>query len=381
MKPARILAACLALAAGIAAWWSAARHSPGPFPGFLVAPGSSGPKEAFYRATVINRGSAEAKAHSATLARRPDGALLAAWYAGSAEGAGDVGIQISMRPAGSNDWTPPREIFSCASVASALGRNVVSLGNPVFMTGDGTVLGLLFISISAGKWSGSSLNLSWSYDGGETWSAPRNLTLNPFINLSALVRNPPVPLVSGGWAVPIYEEFIGKFPEILWLFPQRGREWASVSRIAGGVSVLQPALVPLSRERAAAFFRDFTAARRMSVSWTVDAGRSWSPPRETNLPNPDSGLAVVRLSDGALLCAFNDYTKGKREKLCLAVSRDEGRTWRPVAQLENEAGSEFSYPTMVVDEGVVRMLYSARQREIRYAEFSESWVREQEGRP
>lgn len=377
----RGLIAVAALVAGIGTWWLAGLRCPKPFPGFEMPPSSPGPAEAFYRAADINPASPQAKAHSATIARLTDGSLRVAWYAGSAEGAGDVGIWMSSRPAEGKGWTPPREVFSRDRVASALRRNVVSLGNPVFLSGQGTVVGLLFVSISAGKWSGSSLNLSWSYDWGETWSTPEKLSLNPFINLSALVRNPPAPLVGGGWAVPIYEELFGKFPEILWLVPGRGEKWATVTRIAGGVSVLQPSLVPLSRDRAAAFFRDFTKARRMSVSWTEDAGRTWTPPADTGLPNPDSGLCVVRLSDGALLCAYNDYTKGKRENLSLATSRDEGRSWRRIAKLEDELGSEFSYPSMIVDGGVVRMVYSARQKTIRYAEFSEAWVREREAKP
>ena len=222
------------------------------------------------------------------------------------------------------------------------------------------------------------MNLTWSEDGGTTWGPVRNLTLNPVANLSALPRNPPAPLVGGGWAVPVYEEFLGKFPEILWLQP-RGNGWAAaVSRVEGGVYILQPSLVPLDERRAAAFFRDFRPAQWMSAAWSGDAGRTWTKPAATELPNKDSGMCAVRLSDAALLCAYNDVSPGKRENLRLALSEDEGRTWWTIATVAEEEGSEFSYPYLLRGaDGMVRMVYSSRATEIVFAEFNEAWVRQQ----
>jgi predicted neuraminidase len=269
-------------------------------------------------------------------------------------------------------------IMTRERVQRELRRNVISLGNPLLLSDPSGRLGLLFVSIAAGRWSGSSMNLTWSDDGGLTWGPVRNLTMNPLANLSALPRNPPAPLVGGGWAVPVYEEFLGKFPEILWLQPH-GDDWsAAVSRIEGGVYILQPSLVPLREGRAVAFFRDFRPAQWVSAAWSEDAGRTWTKPVITNLPNKDSGLCVVRLSDGALLCAFNDLSPGKRENLRLAVSRDEGRSWKTISTIAEESGSEFSYPYMLWSRGRILMVYSARQTEIVFAEFTEAWVRQQE---
>jgi predicted neuraminidase len=120
----------------------------------------------------------------------------------------------------------------------------------------------------------------------------------------------------------------------------------------------------------------------MSASWSGDAGRTWTQPAPTALPNRDSGLCAIRLSDGDLLCAYNDISPGKRENLRLALSEDEGRTWETVATIAEEAGHEFSYPYLIRGaDGMIRMVYSARQTQIVFAEFSEAWVREQEVRP
>jgi predicted neuraminidase len=377
MGALRWIFAGVALVAGLGPWWIAREEGGRAFPGFVVeeetAVAATG---VVFKTGRINAGSAQAKAHSATLAEMPDGSLVAAWYAGSGEGAADVAIYLARRDIG-GEWSEPVAIMTRDQVRRELRRNVISLGNPLLLADESGRLGLLFVSIAAGRWSGSSMNLAWSEDGGATWGPVRNLTMNPLANLSALPRNPPAPLAGGGWAVPVYEEFLGKFPEILWLQPRGDRWSAAVSRIEGRVYILQPSLVPLSRERAAVFFRDFRPAQWMSAAWSEDAGRSWTRPSATELPNKDSGLCVVRLSDGALLCAYNDLSPGRRENLRLARSEDEGRTWRTIATLAEEAGSEFSYPYLIRGaDGMIRMAYSARQTEIVFAEFSEAWVRQ-----
>ena len=377
MRVWRWLWAVLALVAGLLPWWMARDQAEKSFPGFVM------PERSLYRQfpsfdrQLINVGSPHAKSHSATLAELPDGSLVAAWYAGSGEGAADVAIYLARRSPEGN-WAKPVAIMTRERVQRELRRNVISLGNPLLLSHPDGRLGLLFVSIAAGRWSGSSMNLTWSDDGGVTWGPVRNLTMNPLANLSTLPRNPPSPLVGGGWAIPVYEEFLGKFPEILWLQPD-GEEWsAAVSRIEGGVYILQSSLVPLDEHRAAAFFRDFRPAKWMSASWSENAGRTWTRPAATALPNKDSGQCVVRLSDGALLCAFNDLSPGKRENLRLAISRDEGRTWKTIATIAEESGSEFSYPYMLWSGGKILMVYSARQTEMFFAEFSEAWVKQQE---
>lgn len=376
----RLLLAAAALAACIAPWWAARDQASASFPGFTPLPPAPAAQEPpFFETSVINPSSTLAKAHSATLATMPDGSLVAAWYAGSGEGAPDVGIYVAGRlPGGA--WSEPRLAISRERVMRDLRRNVISLGNPVLVADAAGRLGMVFVSICAGRWSGSSLNVAWSADGGRSWGPVSKLSLNPLANLSALPRNPPAPLAGGGWAVPIYQEFLGLFPEILWLQPRGGGFAAAVSRIAGGMSVFQPALVPLSEHRAVALLRDGKPARKsLQVAWTDDAGRLWTEPADAGLPNPNSGVCAVRLPDGDLLCAFNDLSPGKRENLRLAVSRDGGRSWQRIATLEEQAGQEFSYPYMIVGgDGRVRMVYSARGTQIRYAEFNAAWIARKE---
>jgi hypothetical protein len=74
---------------------------------------------------------------------------------------------------------------------------------------------------------------------------------------------------------------------------------------------------------------------RFCVSLLNSSGLTWPHPAvRTNLPCPNKGLDVVRLPDGRLLIAFNDSMRTRyaaRRKLMLAVSENDGLTWRRVA--------------------------------------------------
>jgi len=74
-------------------------------------------------------------------------------------------------------------------------------------------------------------------------------------------------------------------------------------------------------------------------------------------------------------CAVNDSSDRSRENLRLALSEDGGATWRYVATLVEEAGETFAYPYMILSrDGRVRVLYSARNTRIVYAEFNTAWI-------
>ena len=60
----------------------------------------------------------------------------------------------------------------------------------------------------------------------------------------------------------------------------------------------------------------------------------------TNLPCPNTGLDAVRLRDGRLLIAFNDSMRSRyaaRMTLGLAVSTDDGASWRRLLVSEEES--------------------------------------------
>jgi predicted neuraminidase len=323
---------------------------------------------------LINPDSPLRMSHVASLCEMPNGRLAAVWYAGSREGARDVAIFLATKDRGQSAWCTPRAILTPERAAHELHRRVRKVGNPLIFADPTGKLWLLYVTISVGGWAGSSLSLTTSTDGGLSWAPSQRLTLSPFFNISELVRGRPAPMSDGSWAVPIYHECIGKFPELLELRDAPAGPIATKARITGGRSGFQPALAVLSTNRALALLRDCSPRKRISIARTADAGRTWSPPQALELPNPDSGLSALRLSDGAILLAFNDSDKG-RGNLSLAVSADDGQTWRRIATLEEEAQAEFSYPYLLqTRDGMLHLLYTWKREAIKHVAFNAAWL-------
>ncbi len=321
---------------------------------------------------------------------------MCAWYAGTREGAKDVGVWLSSlhdpspttathsAPKSQDSpvaWSSPRVVMDREIATDELDRYVRKVGNALVFVDAEQRLWMIYVSIAVGGWSGSSLNARCSLDQGVTWSQSQRLTLSPCLNISELVRAAPVRLTSGEIGVPIYHEFVGQFPEILWLRPEGHRLSVTKTRMTGGASYIQPTLVPLGPKHGLAYLRNLTADRCIGYQETHDAGQTWSPPRALSLPNPNSSMAAVRLSTGAVLMAFND-SRENREDMTLAVSPDGVNNWQRIAKLDQQPGTYFAYPYMVQSaDGLIHLVYTWQMKKVRHFVLNEAWVAQQLSTP
>jgi predicted neuraminidase len=344
-------------------------------PNFVVPAKTASPASApEFSEENINPISSNAMVHVASICELPDGALAASWYGGSREGAPDVAIFFATREPRSTSWSEPRAILTPEIAARALHRAVRKVGNSLLFADAAGKLSLLYVTITVGGWSDSSLNFTTSSDRGHTWTPSERLTLSPFFNISELVKNGPTPLSNGGWAVPIYHELIGKLPELLWLNEAGGTVRATKTRALGGRSGFQPSMVALSTNEALLFLRDLTANRRIGALRTEDTGEHWAALEMSDLPNPDSGLDALRLPDGRLLLAFNDSKHG-RANLRLGLSTDNGKSWQRIATLADEPKAEFSYPFLLqTRDGTIHVVYTWKRKAVKHVTFNETWI-------
>jgi predicted neuraminidase len=215
-----------------------------------------------------------------------------------------------------------------------------------------------------------------SSDDGRTWSKSRRLTLNPFLNVSSLVRNKPILTTDGRIGLPVYHELAVKFPQMLWLTPGPDGTVADyrIRNLSTETDLIQPTLVPLEGDRVLMLLRDQTDRRQMRSAYSEDNGWTWSGAVDCGLPNPDSAVDALRLHDGRILLVYNDAVSG-RETLRLAVSSDAGRTWLPGPVIESGRGKEYSYPCLTEGrDGRIHLSYTWERKRIRHVEFNLAWL-------
>lgn len=297
------------------------------------------------------------RAHASTLVEAPDGALVAAWFGGSGEGRPDVGVWSSRRPRG-GAWSRPRQLYKEPDQPA---------WNPVlFRTGD--AIRLYFkVGPNPRSWSGAYMTSTTS---GAEWSEPVWLPAG----MLGPVRAKPIILANGdilaGTSLESYRTWSS------WMEISRdGESWRKYGPILFGDrqrdrrGTIQPTLLEVAPGVVRAFFRT-NRMGKIATSISADGGRTWAPLRLTDLDHPGAGIDALRLDDGRSILIYNPSTT-RRTPLSLAVSFDDGVTWRDFlvveALAEGERG-ELSYPAMIRDaNGDLQITYTWNRRRIRHA--------------
>ena len=313
--------------------------------------------------------------HCSVISSLPSGDRMAVWYGGSREGAADVAVYTSRLSKGSTAWSPPVVAVDRVMAQNELDRYIKKVGNAVIFPDRLGKVWMIYVTVTMGGWSGCALNLKISHDDGRTWGESLRLTLNPFLNLSTLVRNKPIYASDGRIGLPVYHEMARKFPQMLWLKPQdNGRPHYRIRSLPWKPGLIQPTLVALENDRVLMIMRDGGDERCLRTSFSEDNGWTWSPTAMSGLPNPDSGVDALRLRDGRILLAYNDAERG-RESLRLALSSDGGRNWTPGAYIERGRDREFSYPYLVEDgAGRIHLTYTWQRKRIKHVQFNLAWL-------
>ncbi len=85
---------------------------------------------------------------------------------------------------------------------------------------------------------------------------------------------------------------------------------------------------------------------------------------DLKIPNPGSSLHTLALPNGEWLMVNNNLEKGRNE-LHLNHSKDEGKTWRTIMEIEKSDNPEdsFSYPTLISSKNdEIHLSYSLRKQ-------------------
>lgn len=261
--------------------------------------------------------------HAPSMVELPDGKIRAFWFAGSREGAQDVSINTAVFDPKLDRWLAETVAVERQWLNAQMGRYTRKLGNAVpVLDADGRMR-LFVVAVSFGGWASSRIMVLNSYDLGETWQFSTELKTSPLLNISTLVKTPPIQYTDGSIGLPVYHEFIGKFGEILRI-DQLNRV-VNISRMGSGRQAIQPLVLATTDQQLVAFFRPHKKGYVLQ-SQSDDAGLSWQDIQPTSLENPGSAVGGVSLSPSHWLIASN-CNKKDRDEMCIKETWDAGKTW------------------------------------------------------
>ncbi len=326
-------------------------------PAFLIPSFEKSAGVGSYQQRFINH-KADNFIHSPSIAELNGGDLLAVWFEGSREGAADVQIMQSRFVAAENRWTEPTVLINRESTARGVGRYIRKLGNPVAARDANGKVFVFFVSVSVGGWAGSAINWIASTDDAKTWSAPKRLITTPFFNISTLVRNPPVLHENGVIGLPVYHEFLGKFPEYL-LISDAGRVIDKI-RMNRGTESLQPSIAPIDSDTAMAVLRYAgDGLPRALGQITSNRGAQWPKPQALAIANPNSSLASVAtgLVEWPLLVVAND-TEDDRYRLRMYVTDASMSQWKMIYAPDASPNEDGKLYNIEADPDYIKNLMS-----------------------
>lgn len=288
--------------------------------------------------------------HASTIIQDGKG-LMVSWFGGTAERNPDVGIWVSRFFNGK--WTRPEE------VANGIQNDTLRYPcwNPVLFNTGKKILLFYKVGPSPSLWWGE---LKVSTDKGISWSQARRLP----DGIIGPVKDKPVLLGGGILLCPSSTENDG-WRVHMEFTRDNGTTWERTPALNDrNTGIIQPtALVYPSGA-----IRILCRSRQSQIltSMSEDNGHTWSPFIPSGLPNPNSGIDAVTLSDGRFLLVYNHLTAG-RNVLNVAISED-GITWKAAVLLEDDQkGKEYSYPAVIQsDDGMVHITYTWNRKLIKH---------------
>lgn len=296
-----------------------------------------------YRRTRLFAGLDPLSVHSATSAELASGGLLAVAYAFPYETSPET-VLVASRFDGKT-WSETEIILDLPGIA---------VGNPVLWSDAPGQLQLFYVVLHGESWTEAAICVQESPDDGHTWGPAR--VVHERRGLMTKTR----PLRhQGRLLLPVYDE--RNWCSHVLIQEAGSQTWQLYGDTTSRGKTIQPAIVPLADKRLLMLSRSPRGVVYESLSF--NGGFSWTASQPTPLPNPNSGIELLRLVDGRLLLVHNPQEVG-REQLALSCSTDDGRSWGAPRLIEDSAG-EFSYPfALQAQDGRIHLLYTEQRTHI-----------------
>lgn len=351
--------------------------------------------------------------HSSSIVELPKGDLLVCWFHGSGEReADDVLIQGARWNKESGTWSKRFLMADTPGFPET---------NPTMFIDSRQRLFFLWPVIIANRWETALMKYRISTDyqqpsGPPQWEHQDNILLIPknievrtkevlgkdaatpsrlgetaskliehaqdkyFSRMGWFTRTHPLELPSGRILAPMYSD--GYSFGIMAISDDHGYTWTASEPIVG-YGCIQPSVVRKNDGTLVAYLRDNgPPPKRAHISVSKDDGVTWTPARDTDIPNPGTSLEVIRLRSGNWIMVYNDLEQG-RYSLVAALSDDEGATWKWKRHLDGSPArkvpNQYHYPSVMQSrDGMIHVTYSffePKGKAIKHVRLNEDWVK------
>ncbi|MEA5032735.1 MAG: exo-alpha-sialidase [Sphaerochaeta sp.] len=355
--------------------------------------------------------------HASNVLPMPNGDLLCTWFAGTQEGMSDISIYVARLQAGTQTWSTPEKVSDDPARSEQ---------NPVFFPVPDGKLWLMWTSQESGNQDSAVVMRRISSDGGYTWGPIELFIDTP----GTFVRQPPVILENGDWLLTVFycvhvpgQKWVGnKDYSAVKISSDQGKTWKEIV-VPGSLGCVHMNIIDLGGGSLVAFFRS-RWADHVYTTRSRDWGKTWDAAEPTELPNNNSSIQVCRLQNGHLAMVFNNmnaencterrvslyddigeddtpvqpakvedptaktaFWGAPRAPLSIALSLDDGKSWRIVKDLEVGDGycmtnnskeainREYSYPSIKQSiDGKLHITYTYFRQRIKYVCIDESWI-------
>lgn len=305
------------------------------------------------------------------------------YFAGSREGARDVGIYQSFFTFESHNkathnksveslgsWSEPHRLLDAQKLSQLSGKFIKKLGNPIAFVDRQNRVHLFVVGVSLGGWATSKIYWLRLDSTLSNLSFVRELHLSPFFNFSHLVRTPPMLKEDGGFILPIYHELANKYPLLLDFSPTLQLD--SITKPLELHSQLQPSFIPLDSHTAFGVYRNHKAYN--NVLFTSLCDEICQSPKTSNLQSFDFSSVLFRSLDSTYLLHNQTQRENgnKREELWIMNLNEksldsESVSFKPVLKLDTLLDNEVSYPSAAESSEYVAVAYTYGRLHIRVA--------------
>lgn len=191
-----------------------------------------------------------------------------------------------------------------------------------------------------------------SSDDARTFSPPRRIPVNPYPAYYTINNDRVIQLHSGRILVPVaYTEDYRKNHRLVtrvYYSDDEGQTWKPSKTIVdvkeSTVGADEPGVVELPDGRVMLWVR--TNVGHPYQSYSSDRGETWSPVQAMSVNAPNSPQSIKRIpSTNDLLMAWNN-SPNERFPLSTAISRDDGRTWEHVKNLDDDPEHTYAYTSI-----------------------------------